>query len=140
MTELELARTALKGHTLALSKCGQILFCDARGVLPMVEYIQSGVNLKGYSVADAVVGKAAAMLFIKAGIAEVYAEVISADGKKILEEHGVPYSFGTATDKIINRIGTDICPMEKALTGVSDVEKGYEIIIETLKKLQKKEV
>ena len=50
----------------------------------MMSSIADGVNLQGYSVADLIVGKAAAMLFVKCGIAGVYAKTLSQSGKAVL--------------------------------------------------------
>ena len=61
MSDLENAKIALKGHTIALCKGDKILISDKKGITPMVELIDSGINLKGYSVADLIVGKAVAL-------------------------------------------------------------------------------
>lgn len=50
----------------------------------MMSFIADGVNLQGYSVADLIVGKAATMLFVKCGIAGVYAKTLSQSGKAVL--------------------------------------------------------
>lgn len=42
-------------------------------------------------------------------------EVLSMGGKEIFEKFGVRFEFETLTEKIINRSGTDICPMEKTV-------------------------
>lgn len=94
----------------------------------MMGFIADKVDLSGYSVADLVVGKAAAMLFIKSGIKEVFAKTLSESGKKILENNGIYYEYETLTEKIINRAGTDVCPMEKAVKGTDDIEKAYLIL------------
>ena len=99
MTDLELARENLGGHTLVLCRGGELMISDARGVSPMMDYIAEGRDLHGFSAADVIVGKATAMLFVKAGITAVYAGVVSAAGKKYLEEHGVPLTFGSVTER-----------------------------------------
>ena len=91
----------------------------------MMDFIANGVNLADYSVADIVVGKAAALLFIKCGIKKVFAKTISQSGKKALELHGVYCEYETLTEKIINREGTDICPMEKTVLNIDDAEEAY---------------
>lgn len=102
----------------------------------MMDFIASGANLEGYSVADLVVGKAAALLFVKCGIKNVFAKTLSENGKKILERFGIDYEYETLAEKIINRSGTDICPMEKAVANTDDPEKAFKILKNKLSELQ----
>ncbi len=93
MTDLELAKRNLAGHTICLCKDGKLLTSDKRGISPMMDFIEEGRDVTGYSVADKIVGKAAAFLFVLAGVTEVYAEVVSSEGKRVLDEHGIPVRF-----------------------------------------------
>ena len=93
MTDLELAQRNLAGHTICLCKDGKLLTSDKRGISPMMDFIEEGRDVTGYSVADKIVGKAAAFLFVLAGVKEVYAEVVSSEGKRVLDEHGIPVRF-----------------------------------------------
>lgn len=102
----------------------------------MIDFIGNNLDLTGYSVADLIVGKAVAMLFIKAGIKQVFAKTISKSAIEILNKHNIPFSYNIATDKIINRKGDDICPMEKAVIDINDIEQGYIAIKDTLQKLK----
>ena len=125
MTDIEIAKANLSGHSICLCKDGDIITDDGRGISPMMRFIHEGRDLSGYSVADVIVGKAAAMLFVKAGIVAVYGKVISAAARDYLQQHGIPCSWDTLTVKIINRKGDDICPMEKTVAEFEDVEQGY---------------
>lgn len=104
----------------------------------MMNYIADGVDLAGYSVADTVVGKAVAMLFVKCKVIAVYAKTMSKSGKAVLESNNIFYEYETLTDRIINRAGTDACPMEKAVLNTDDAEEAYVILQETLKRLSAK--
>ena len=126
--DLRAAVAELKGHTLCLSKDGDVITDDRRGIAPMLELIEAGKHLSGYSAADKVVGRAAAALFIKSGIKEVYACVLSIGGKELLDTYGIPCTYDTLTDRIINRKGTDICPMEKAVRDIDDIDGMYAAI------------
>ena len=136
MTDLQTAKNNLDGHTICLCKDGKCLFSEKRGIAPMMDFIADGVDLSGYSVADLVVGKAAAMLFVKCGIKRVFAKTLSEHAKRVLELYGVDYEYQTLTEKIINRDETDICPMEKAVLGTDDVEEAYLILQNKLKILR----
>ncbi len=128
MTDIEIAKNNITGHTICLCKDGNCLYSDKKGIAPMIDFIESGINLSGYSVADLIVGKAAAMLFVKCGITKVFAKTLSENGKKILEKFGLDYEYEILTEKIINRAGTDMCPMEKAVLNCDDVEEAYLIL------------
>ena len=132
MTDLEIAIKNLDGHTICLCKDGNCLYSEARGISPMMGFIANGVNLNGYSVADLIVGKAAAFLFIKCGVKEVYAKTLSKPAEQVLKEHGVPVTYQTLTEKIINRAGTDVCPMEKTVAETNDAEEAYTLLKQKL--------
>lgn len=136
MTDLELAIKALPGHSIALCKDGQILTNDKRGIAPMADWIAEKKDLAGYCAADLIVGKAAAMLFLKAGIRSVYADTLSESGKNFLEDHGIPVRFRHLTPMIENRSKTDICPMERTVLDVADAETGCRLLLEKLAALR----
>lgn len=125
MTDLDLAVKSLPGHTLALALGQKVLTSDKKGIAPMLDFIAGGEILGGFSAADVVVGKAAAMLFVKAGITAVHAVLLSEAGKEFLEQNGVLVTFEKLTSKILNRQGTDICPMEKTVEKINDADEGY---------------
>jgi len=79
-------------------------------------------------VADKVVGKAAAMLFIKGKVKELYAAIISEHACAVLDSNNVPYTFGEKVPYIINRANTGMCPMETTVLGVDDVDEAYIIL------------
>ena len=128
MTDIELAKTNLDGHSICLCRDGEIITDDGRGISPMMKFIAEEKDLTGFSTADVIVGKAAAMLFVKAGIVCVHGKTMSESGKAYLGTHGIPCTYDILTEKIINRQGTDICPMEKAVMNIDDTEKGYEAL------------
>lgn len=128
MTDLQLAKQKLEGHTISLYKDGTYILSEKRGIAPIMGFIGEGVNLKGYCVADTVVGKAAALLFVKCGIVGVYAKTLSKSGKAVLENWGIPCEYEVLTERIINRAGTDTCPMEKTVLNTCDPEEAYILL------------
>ena len=137
MTDLQIAKNNLAGHSLCLVKDGNILFSDKKGIAPMMDFIADNTPLRGYSAADLIVGKAAAMLFAKCQIKEVFAKTLSEEGKKMLEKHNIAFEYETLTSRIINRAGTDICPMEKTVAGIDSIEDGYLALKEKLQEMRK---
>lgn len=128
MSDLRLAKDKLKKHTLVLCKNGAIITSDRRGVAPMLNFISEGRDLKGYSAADRVVGKAVALLFCKAGVKSVYARTLSKSGKVVLDRAGIYTEYDMLAECIINREGTDMCPMEKAVMDIEDAESAYAAV------------
>lgn len=136
MTDIETAVQNLDGHSICLCRDGEFFTDDGRGISPMMRFIAEGKKLEGYSAADVIVGKAAAMLFRKAGIVSVHGRVMSESGRSFLENCGIPCTYEVLTERIINRQGTDICPMEKAVEETDDVETGYAALKKRLEELR----
>ena len=128
MTDLDRARAALPGHTLALCRGGEVVTSDLRGVMPMLGFLREGRDLSGFCAADRVVGRAAAMLFAKAGVRAVHAEVMSDGAAALLATHGIDASCDVRTAAIENRQKTGLCPMESAVAGIEDINAGIAAI------------
>jgi len=139
MTNLEKAKELLKngGYTCVLYKDGQLYTSTERGVAPMLGFIETGTDLSGFSAADKVIGKAAAMLFCHAGVAEVYSDVMSRAAADFLTERKIPFSYGELTDNIINRKGDGICPMEQVTANINDTDEAIAAIKKRLNELRK---
>lgn len=137
MTDIELAKAHLDGHSICLCRDGEYFTDDGRGISPMIRLIEEGRDLHGYAAADIIVGKAAAMLFIKAGIREVYGEVMSRAGYDCLQQHDIPCAYGKLTEKIINRKGDGICPMEQTVALIDDPEEGTIALQQRMIELRK---
>lgn len=126
---LNRAKELLKnGASLAAVNGGDERIFSEHGV-KMLLSLQTGA-LSGACVADKVVGKAAAMLLVRGGAVEVYAEVISSPALEVLKNHKIICLYGKEVPNIINRTKTGICPMEQAVLGVDDIEKAYKILLE----------
>ena len=91
-----------------------------RGVAPLVKWLSGGTDISGFSAADRVVGKAAALLFLPGGVKAVYVEVMDEQAQRILSARGVDVSFGRKVPRILNRTGTGTCPMEEAVAQIND--------------------
>ena len=138
MTDMIRAKQLIPGHSICLCRGDEVITNDGRGISPMMKLIAEGRDLKGFSCADLIVGKAAAMLFVKAGVVCVHGETMSTAGRDFLQSHGVPCTWGTLTERIIDRQGKDTCPMEKTVADISDFEAGYEALKAKVAELQAK--
>ena len=139
MTDIERAKQILisEGCTCVVCKGNNIHISQKRGVAPLIELLDSKIDVRGYSAADKAVGKAAAMLFVLLGISEIYAVIMSRSAKKILDEYGIKYSCGEEVEYIINRKKDGMCPMEKAIMDIDDPAEAPKRIKETIEKMRK---
>ncbi len=132
MDDISIAKTNLNGYTLVLCKGGKKLSSNKRGIAQMVEYLRADIDLRGYSAADMIVGKAVASMFVLAGVDSVFAKTISKKGLEYLENHGVRVEYDVLTDCIVNRQGNDVCPMERAVENIDEPEKCFEAILKKI--------
>jgi hypothetical protein len=120
------------GLSLIIYKDGEIIFSsDSRGIRPHLEAMEKlgRKTLKGTVMADKIVGRAAALLILYSGAAEVHAVIISAGGKEVLQESGIKLTYVEETDAIKIKEGRIFCPFERMVQGISDPEEAYNRII-----------
>jgi len=139
MTDLQTAKSNLSGRTLVLCKDGKIISSALKGIAPIMNLIAENIDLNGYSAADLIVGKAVAMLFVRCGIKAVYAKTLSMQGKAVLEKYKIPYEYDVLTKFIVNRAGTDVCPMEKAVTNTEDLDEAYSLLKAKVEELRQQD-
>ena len=137
MSDIDRAKAALRGHSVAVCRAGEVMTRDGRGIAPLLAIASEESALRGASVADLIVGKAAALLMVRAGVSEVYAEVMSEAGERTLSEHDIPHSCGLLVPYIIDRTGKDVCPMERAVADVSDPAEAYAVLSARLEELKR---
>lgn len=111
-----------EGLTLIVrSADGQLHRFNQRGVKDLLELVtQHPKVLDNAFVADKAVGKAAAACMAAGGVKQVHADVMSEPALALLRHHGVIADCGELVDHIINRAGTDWCPMEKLSREIDD--------------------
>ena len=93
--------------------------------------------LSGASLADKVIGKGAAALMIVGGVAWVYADVISRAAMELFEQSRVEVQHGEVVPNIINRAGTDICPVEKLCRDCKTAEECLPLIDKFIKEMSR---
>lgn len=125
------------GHTCVLCRGSETLTGDAHGVAPLVDWLSEGVDLAGFSAADRVVGRAAALLYVAAGVTAVHALVASEPGLAVLAAHGVEGHASTVVGAILDRTRTASCPMEAAVAGIDDPQQAVRILRAAVDSLRK---
>lgn len=137
--DLEKAKEILAqtGSTCVLCRDDITYTTTQRGVAPLLNWLDNGVDTCGFSAADKVVGKAAALLYCLLGIRRVHGNVMSQAAVKVLRQGGVEVYWDRLTEGIRNRTNTGPCPMEAATMHIDDPEKALPVILATLADLRK---
>jgi len=131
MLDWEIARNVLleKGFSLVIAKDGNVVFetkqSGVAGFLLAIEKI-GREGLRDASVADRIVGRAAALLCVYCGEKAVYAVILSEGGKRVLEKNHVSLQFENLVPNILNRQKTGTCPFEKLVLTISDGAEAYK--------------
>lgn len=108
------------------------------GVGPLFDAIaELGEAMDGASVADRVVGRAAAFLLIHSRVVAVYTPVIGEEAANILRNYGLFVEFAERVPRILNKDKTDFCPMEKLVAGLDSPESAIARITEFLAEKRK---
>lgn len=121
---------------IVLKEGNDPLISRVRGVKPILGWIEEGADLQGAAVFDTIVGRAAALMYRLAGVGFVYGRVMSRGGAAELEQSGIAYEAGDYTEKIINRQGTGMCPMEQTVLEISDPEEAFSALKAKIAALQ----
>lgn len=101
-------------YSCVIAKGNEVRTFHHRGIKDLFELANNDRGfMRGASIADKVIGKAAASLIIEGGIQSVYADVISLSALRLLEKFHIPVEFGNLVPYIRNHAGNDWCPMEK---------------------------
>ena len=127
--DLEFAKLKLieEDLSLVIVKNGKVIFETKKqgisGFLQAIEKLDK--NLVAASAADKIVGVAAAMLCVYAGVNSVFALTISEEGIRVLEDNNIACLFEKKVSNILNRNKTDVCPFEKLAMDSGTVEEAY---------------
>jgi len=99
----------------------------ARGVSGLLRAIEElHGEMRGSSVADRIVGRAAAQLFVYSGVVAAFAVTASDGGIEVLQENGVSIEFEHKVPHILNSERTDICPFEKLASSFRSPREAYK--------------
>jgi len=131
-------RLRREGLNLIVLREGRTLFTSSEeGMRPLYEAINNlGLFvLEGSVIVDKIVGKAAALILSYFKAKEVHCATLSVRGREVLDRYGIKHYSEGLTEEIMNKLGTGICPFEKAVLDVDDPEEGYERVYARLKSL-----
>lgn len=138
MNDLTKACTLLDAgdYTCVVCRGEAVYTATERGVKPLLNWVNDGLDLKGFSAADRVVGRGAAFLYCLLGVREVYARVMSHPAAAVLEAHGICVQADTLVEGIVNRKGTGPCPFEAAVMEIEDAQIALTAIRNKMEQIQ----
>lgn len=119
-----------ENHTIVIYKSdASVIVSDDRGVAPLMNLLnEDKEQLRDSMIADKVIGKAAALLMVYAGVKEVFTPTISVLAVEVFEKHNVKITYDKVVERIINRKGDGLCPMETLCLNVENPEEAFDVI------------
>lgn len=123
-------------YTCVVCKEDSVYTATMRGVAPLLNWLDDGTDLAGFSAADRVVGRGAAFLYCLLGVKEVRARVMSHPAAEVLRAYGIHADADTFVDGIINRAGTGPCPFEAAVMEIQEAEQALIAIRDKRRQIQ----
>ncbi len=104
-----------KKWAFILIKNDKIIYkSKSQGLKPLVFCLKSfKKEMEGAVAYDKIVGLAAAMFLAYGKVKEVWTPTISKGARKYLKEGGIKIIYRKEVKNILNRDGSDLCPIEK---------------------------
>jgi len=128
--DLSLAKQRLnqKNLSLVIAKNGEVLFeTEAHGISGLLKAMkQLQNNMKGSSVADRIVGRAAALLLVHSDVVAVFAVTASHGAIEVLKNNRIFHQFERRVPCILDSKRVDTCPFENLVADVSDPKEACE--------------
>lgn len=110
-----------------------------KGIAPLINPTKENqLFFKDAIVVDRVIGKAAAMLLALSQVQYIYAYVLSRKAREILDAYKIDYDYEKLADYIVNRDHTGMCPMEKTVYDMTDLNEALAALIQKQEELSKR--
>ena len=132
-SDLTQATTILNnGHFTCVLRRGEEVITDTRrGIRPLMELLDSGRDLRRFSAADKVVGKAAAMIYCLLQISALHAGVLSRPALQILQRQQCYIGTEAAGKNAEIQIGiTIVGPLRRVKQGLHAVIQRQRIALQ----------
>lgn len=129
---------ASEGCTCVLCRDDRVVISHRRGVAPLMELLDSGTDVRGFSAADKVIGRATALLYCLLGVSRVYGGIVSKSALEVLHRGGIEAEYDLLVPYIVNRAGDGRCPMETATAHITEPSEAPAAIRAKLRELQSK--
>ncbi len=134
MTDLNIAKQEfIEGDwSLVIVKDGCVLQrLKEHRLVPLLRALHAvEANAQGCSVADKVIGRAAAMLLISYGARAIYTPLMSEEAKRLLETASIDVIAEELVPHILDNTGQDLCPMEKLVADIQQPTLGLKRLLQ----------
>lgn len=132
---LEKAKQILQdnGYTFVACRDEDVITSRDRGVKPLLDLIENNFSLADYYVADKVIGKAAAYLYVILKAKNIYMHTASVHAISVFDRYNINSVCDNPVQAIRNRTDTGFCPME---TTVKDVDDPFEALSKIKEKVK----
>lgn len=118
-----------EGLTLCIRLAGgEEITSKERGIAPLIVLLDRRKEFAGAVAADKVTGKAAAFLYVLLGVAAVRTRLSSVPAGEVFSRYGIAHRTDVSCDRIINRRGDGLCPMESAVARIDDPSEAEKIL------------
>ena len=125
--------------TLVAKVKGEIYESHLHGIGPILNPMKENQHFfEDAIVVDRVIGKATAMLLVLSKVKYVYAYVMSEKAKEIFDLYDIEYGYEETVPYIINRTHDGMCPMEKTVYEMTDLDEAFEALKNKQKELMSK--
>lgn len=132
MDDLTLARERLdtSGLSLVIVRDGRVLAeSEESGLAATLECLEAAMRWgPGSSMADKVVGQAAAWAAVWAECSGCYGGVMSAPAASLLRNYGVRAEASKRVEAVLDKYLKGLCPLEAAVSGAKSAEEAIDII------------
>jgi len=126
-------------NRLQVYKGNRLIFAsDKDRLLPLLEYISEFADIHHQvTIFDKIVGRAAALLFVKANCMEVYSPLGSELAAEAMSQYGIKYHLMEIVPYINRMNQNDMCPMEKLALN-KDPEEFYKMILNIISNIKQR--
>ncbi len=116
-----------ENHTIVIYKNdASVHTSNDRGVAPLMKLLKEDkTQLQDTMIADKVIGKAAALLMAYGKVKEVYTPTISAPALQVFKNYNIDIHYDKEVERIINRKGDGLCPMETLCLNIETPEEAF---------------
>ena len=123
-----------ENHTIVIYKNdASVHTSNDRGVAPLMKLLkEDNTQLQDAMIADKVIGKAAALLMVYAKVKEVYTPTISTPALQVFKNNNIEIHYDREVERIVNRKGDGLCPMETLCMYIENPEEAYITIYNKL--------
>lgn len=132
MTDLEKAKEIFysEDYSFVLVKNEDIISSSQKGIMQIVELIESGKDFTDYSMCDRITGRAVAFLYVIMGLKAVHSVKMTKLATNILDRAEIKFSADEYIEKVLDselkntdRFENAVIHSGSAITALEDIKK-----------------